>query len=298
MMDAESSAHNHKDFLNAFFQPDQPPSRRHSIPAADIYLSQESQQQSALMNPQQQGMPSPGVGMDVLEGLMGMQERGGQPGVPAGGQPTPQMLMEHQMRLNQLQQLYQLQTQIFQQQVRHSSFIGSECSCSASTADIPGMQPVLTLPMMQIELLSGQSGFGSLPLMLDRSRDPQSQQQQYLPTPAQSTELPPQPSPNFVPPMLLQSTEQNASNMPGQSQQNFLAQHVIPPAPHSAPANIVFQNIQSPYPLPSPADLDFDEMSPLTSPWLGAYNTNQSPTNNASRSIPQGTGRRASGRRL
>ena len=52
---------------------------------------------------------------------------------------------------------------------------------------------------------------------------------------------------------------------------------MVPSAPHSAPANIVFQNIQSPYPV-SHADPDFDEMSPLTSPWLGAYNTNQGPS--------------------
>ena len=67
-----------------------------------------------------------------------------------------------------------------------------------------------------------------------------------------------------------------------------MSQHVIPSAPHSAPANIVFQNIQSPYPLPSPAELEFDEMSPLTSPWLGAYNTSQASTNSGSRHMHQG----------
>lgn len=63
----------------------------------------------------------------------------------------------------------------------------------------------------------------------------------------------------------------------------------VPVAPHSAPANIVFQNIHghlggssssninSPYgPMPSPAELEFEEMSPLTSPWLGAYNATSS----------------------
>lgn len=161
---------------------------------------------------------------------------------PTQPQPTPQMLMEHQMRLNQLQQLYQLQTQIFQQ---------------------------------QIELLSGQSSL--MPMMMDRTRE----QQQYLPTPAASAEIPPQPSPGFVPPMLLQNSDANVNNSQNahqnaeqQQQQQFIQHHMIPPAPHSAPANIVFQNIQSPYPVP-PADLDFDEMSPLTSPWLGAYNTGQ-----------------------
>lgn len=78
------------------------------------------------MNSQQQSIPNGGVNMDVLEGLMSMQERGGQSVVAAGVQQPPQMLMEQQMRLNQLQQLYQLQTQIFQQQV--STFVvGSAC---------------------------------------------------------------------------------------------------------------------------------------------------------------------------
>lgn len=66
----------------------------------------------------------------------------------------------------------------------------------------------------------------------------------------------------------------HGQNIHGHGQQSYMSQNMIPPAPHSAPANIVFQNIHSPY-LPSPADLDFDEMSPLTSPWLGAYNTGQ-----------------------
>ncbi|EKM57545.1 uncharacterized protein PHACADRAFT_251234 [Phanerochaete carnosa HHB-10118-sp] len=158
---------------------------------------------------------------------------------PTQQQPTPQMLMEHQMRLNQLQQLYQLQTQIFQQ---------------------------------QIELLSGQTPF--MPLVMDRTRE----QQQYLPTPAASTEIPPQPSPGFVPPMLLQNSEPNVNssqNAHQNSDQQYMQHHMIPSAPHSAPANLVFQNIHSsPYPIP-PADMDFDEMSPLTSPWLGAYNTGQ-----------------------
>ncbi|THH00854.1 hypothetical protein EW026_g1739 [Hermanssonia centrifuga] len=231
-MNGDASAHNHKDFLDAFFQQEQPPSHNQSsIDSSDIFQTasaSSSGHHSSLGNMQQQSMSNNGLGMDVLEGLMGMQERGGQSGMSSGAQPTPQMLVEQQMRLNQLQQLYQLQTQIFQQ---------------------------------QIELLSGQTSFSSL------SGTPR-EQQQYLPTPAQSTELPPQPSPDFVPPMLLQSTEHNVGNMGHHTQHHFIPHQIIPTAPHSAPANIVFQNIQSPYPLPSPAELDFDEMSPLTSPWL------------------------------
>ena len=52
------------------------------------------------------------VSMDVLESFMAIQDAG-------SGQPTsPQVLMEQQLRLSQLQQLQQLQNQIFQQQVR------------------------------------------------------------------------------------------------------------------------------------------------------------------------------------
>lgn len=141
---------------------------------------------------------------------------------------------------------------------------------------------------------------------------------------AASAELPPQPSPDFVPPMLLQSASssqtspqiqaysQHGSFMQNHQLQNHLpnphTQHThqggIPSAPHSAPANIVFQNIHghlgggsgsnlsSPYgPLPSPADLEFDEMSPLTSPWLGAYNATSSsstPVPNANQNQQQG----------
>ena len=53
-------------------------------------------------------------------------------------------------------------------------------------------------------------------------------------------------------------------SLPSQSQQPFLPHPIIPPAPHSAPANIAFGT----YPMQT--DLDFNEISPLTSPWLGA----------------------------
>ncbi|KAI0696830.1 hypothetical protein BC835DRAFT_1340855 [Cytidiella melzeri] len=270
-MNAEVSAHgNQKDFYNAYLHTDHPP---HSLtpPRAHTPSLQELFEMSG-MNMQQN---NPNVSMDVLDNLMAnaSPNAGGPSSMPAsaapGSQSNQQMLVEQQMRLNQLQQLYQLQTQIFQQ---------------------------------QIELLSGQSSFGSLPvsMMVDpsRSRD----QQQYLPTPAASAELPPQPSPDFVPTMLLQSASsshpspqiqaynQHSSYLPNHQLQNQVpnphGQHsVMPAAPHSAPANIVFQNIQghlgggsgsnmnSPYgPLPSTAELEFEEMSPLTSPWLGAYN--------------------------
>ncbi|KAI0346673.1 hypothetical protein BDW22DRAFT_791683 [Trametopsis cervina] len=154
MMNAEASAHgNQKDFYNTYLHPDHSPhslnpSRSHS-PSIHEILEMNG------MNIQQN---SPGVNMDVLDNLMASASSGagGPSSMPvpsgSGSQPTQQMLVEHQMRLNQLQQLYQLQTQIFQQ---------------------------------QIEILSGQSSFGgTLPMSMmvdpNRPRD----QQQYLPTPS------------------------------------------------------------------------------------------------------------------
>ena len=128
MMNANvsASAHNQKDFFDSFLvHIDDPHSPAHggqpsisdllhtNIRAAE-YLSHAADMQQ---------QPMQNVGMDVLEGLMAMQDnRGAQSNsLPASGQPAPQLLMEQQMRLNQLQQLYQLQTQIFQQQVRFYS---------------------------------------------------------------------------------------------------------------------------------------------------------------------------------
>lgn len=119
MMDAQASAHNHKDFFDAFLchhDDSQPPSSSASS-VADIDLLEQSSQLVAM----QQAMPN-GVDMNMLEGLMALQDGRGQSAAMQGGggqsQQVPQVLVEQQMRLNQLQQLYQLQTQIFQQQVR------------------------------------------------------------------------------------------------------------------------------------------------------------------------------------
>ncbi|KAK7681377.1 hypothetical protein QCA50_015469 [Cerrena zonata] len=166
--------------------------------------------------------------MDMLENLMAMQDRVGQAASAQVGQSTtPQMLLEQQMRLNQLQQLQQLQNQIFQQ---------------------------------QIEILSSGSSFSAASSMMDRSRE-QSQYGHGLPTPVSSTELHAQSTSDFVSPMILQN---RSGGMSSQSQQPFLRHPIIPTAPHSAPANIVFGT----YPMQT--DLDFNEISPLTSPWLGA----------------------------
>ena len=121
MLPANSASAHNKDFFDAFIVDSGEHASVSDLLHANIrvgtFLSSDA-------NMQQQPMQN-NVGMDVLEGLMAMQDnRGGQPNaMSTTGQPTPQMLMEHQMRLNQLQQLYQLQTQIFQQQVRFHLFL-------------------------------------------------------------------------------------------------------------------------------------------------------------------------------
>ncbi|KAH8101182.1 hypothetical protein BXZ70DRAFT_114472 [Cristinia sonorae] len=75
--------------------------------------------------------------------------------------------------------------------------------------------------------------------------------------------------------MLLQSGHGSMNNLSSQqSVPSVLPHHMIPPTPHSAPANIVFQQTQSPH---YAQELDFAEISPLTSPWLGAYSHNGHP---------------------
>lgn len=124
MMNANNASAHNKDFFDDFIVNAHRPAAHGGQVSLPELLDTNIRAEQYLNNMQQQPMQN-GVGMDVLEGLMAMQDnRTGQSNAitsPTQSQPTPQMLMEHQMRLNQLQQLYQLQTQIFQQQVRSCS---------------------------------------------------------------------------------------------------------------------------------------------------------------------------------
>lgn len=157
-----------------------------------------------------------------------------------GNQPFNTQLLEQQFKLTQLQQLQQLQNQIFQQQL----------------AIISGQNA----QMMQ----DGQ----------DAGPAPERQAQYHgLPTPGPSSELRAQQSPmEFVSPMVL-SGYMDAPPTPSSFQD------MVPPLPHtmnhyphhpprgsmSAPANVAFHQT---------SDLDFD-VSPLTSPWLGPGSSGQ-----------------------
>ena len=119
MMNADSSAQcNQKDFYNAYTQADQLP---HSLTSSRAHTP--SLQEIFDMNGLNMHSNSQNVGMDVLDNLMANtpSNSNGSSSMPApavtGPQPSQQALIEQQMKLNQLQQLYQLQTQIFQQQV-------------------------------------------------------------------------------------------------------------------------------------------------------------------------------------
>ena len=97
---------------------------------------------------------------------------------------------------------------------------------------------------------------------------------------APSGELRAQTSSDFVSPLLLQSgaglttMAQQPNNLPPDvsNYPSFMAQshQMMPSAPHSAPAHIAF-DMSPPLSMPSGSS-DFNDISPLTSPWLGPFN--------------------------
>ncbi|KAF7351199.1 BHLH domain-containing protein [Mycena sanguinolenta] len=133
---------------------------------------------------------------------------------------NPGLLLEQQYKLTQLQQLQQLQNQIFQQQI----------------ALISGSQPT------------------PLPLESETRNTERVVPFHGLPTPGNSTELRAQSNVEYVSPMIL---DYGDTFTPHQQQ-------YVPRGSTSAPAHIAFRQTST------QPDLDFD-ISPLTSPWLGAH---------------------------
>jgi hypothetical protein len=94
---------------------------------------------------------------------------------------------------------------------------------------------------------------------------------------ASSTELRAQQSTDFVSPMNLHYIDipqepysnQAMDDMSSQTSHSMNHEYYPPRGSTSAPAHIAFHTSPS-LPLPSPGELDFD-ISPLTSPWLGAH---------------------------
>ncbi|KAL1753393.1 hypothetical protein FB107DRAFT_276747 [Schizophyllum commune] len=220
-----------------------------------------------------------GMGMQQLPNEL-IGSRGGAVMSPQQGnmdgsqQFNPQLLLEQQFKLTQLQQLQQLQNQIFQQ---------------------------------QLAIISGQNNQA----LQDATQDPgtpSGRQTQYhgLPTPGPSSELRPQQPPvEFISPIVLSGYTDGPPTPSSTGGGGF--QDMVPPLPlnmghyehhhgshhdhalargsMSAPANVAFHQTN---------DLDFD-VSPLTSPWLGPGHHggqhNQHQHHNGNRNAMQGQGR-------
>ncbi|KAG6849855.1 hypothetical protein H0H93_004349 [Arthromyces matolae] len=231
-----------KDFLASMF-PNDNQQNMFSMP----YTQQQQIQQPSIPPPL-----SPTLNVDMLNNLISMQGIDSQqPASPTSPSYNAQNLLEQQFKLSQLQQLQQLQNQIFQQ---------------------------------QIALISGQASnvMQSPSSSLEPRRELQNQFN-GLPTPGPSAEIhAQQPSMDFVSPIVLSNsfiepTSHPPSLPPPQEpfRPDLHMAPIHPPNHHmnhnfhergstSAPAHIAFRNSIS-----SSADLDFD-ISPLTSPWLGA----------------------------
>ncbi|KII87598.1 hypothetical protein PLICRDRAFT_54681 [Plicaturopsis crispa FD-325 SS-3] len=231
----------HKDFLSSFF-----PHELGNADHAEQRLADVQQQLNNLFNGGQAHMLQDSVQhvnqeniqiqTEILGNMMAMQGVDGQQSLsPQSQYSSPQLLLEQQFKLNQLQQLQQLQNQIFQQ---------------------------------QIALISGQTP-GSTP---DGAREPARDSTHFhgLPTPGSSSELRPQPTNDYVSPMILQysdSPQHHGYGGHGMDTQGHPSHAHYGHGSASAPAHIAFN---SPHlPVPSSSEIDFD-MSPLTSPWLGA----------------------------
>ncbi|KAG6831206.1 hypothetical protein H0H87_005922 [Tephrocybe sp. NHM501043] len=237
-MDAHE--HQEKDFLSTMFPGDNQQS---------MYSMQYNQQQSMQQPMQQQSIPAtmnPQLSLDMINNLMSMQGVESQAPSPNSSSYNAQTMLEQQFKLTQLQQLQQLQNQIFQQQI---ALISSQTAGIMSSS--PSIEPRRDMP--------------------DRYNG--------LPTPGHSAEIhAQQPSMDFVSPIVLSNSYLDSQ---APTQEPFRPDlHMAPINTHShthpintnfsaprgstsAPEHIAFRS------LPSPADLDFD-ISPLTSPWLGA----------------------------
>jgi hypothetical protein len=104
-----------------------------------------------------------------------------------------------------------------------------------------------------------------------------------------STELRAQPNTDYVSPMTLhymdtpheQYRENTMENLTPSTPHAINSHYMPPRGSTSAPAHIAFNTSPS-LPFPSPAELDFD-ISPLTSPWLGAHQQTVSARQNANK---------------
>ncbi|PBK78029.1 hypothetical protein ARMSODRAFT_946887 [Armillaria solidipes] len=247
-MDAHIDDQQQKDYLSPFFDLE---SLQNGGDLGIMSPSMNSQQPQLMMT--SATMPSQ-MDMEMLGNLMSLQGINSpndiSPTSPSQpqfntntGATSPQLLMEQQFKLAQLQQLQQLQNQIFQQQI---AIISGQTT--GIRTDTPVQEPIRE----------------------------QQQPNHYhgLPTPGSSAELRAQAQPiEYVSPMILNYLEPSSQDSYGDSVMTPVPSHSIPSqfnAPRgstSAPAHIAFRS--SPSHPPHHGDIDVD-ISPLTSPWLGA----------------------------
>ncbi|KZT23678.1 hypothetical protein NEOLEDRAFT_1149194 [Neolentinus lepideus HHB14362 ss-1] len=176
-----------------------------------------------------------------MMGMPGIESGQGQSRMAQTTSPE-QMVLEQQLRMAKLQQLQQLQNQIFQQ---------------------------------QLELINGQGAVNS---SIEPPRD--SQSYHGLPTPMSSGELRPQPSADFVSPIdVFQQREYHArrdqqqqsggSHPPPDSSPAYSPHHHAsqynPTTVRSAPPDLVFDI--SRIPLSSPVDMELD-LPPISGPYF------------------------------
>ncbi|KAJ2915422.1 hypothetical protein MD484_g5003, partial [Candolleomyces efflorescens] len=177
--------------------------------------------------------------------------------VPNGHPPPTAALLEQQIKLQQLQQLQQLQNQIFQQQI----------------ALISGQSP----PNNQMPTPSSSADFNHGQQQNCVPNNATSPSFTALPTPGPSNELRPRQPPldfdNFPQPLPSPMSSHTHHGMP-------FSDDFIQRGTNSAPEHIAFHIRTGPSPSPQLAggsrqDVDLD-ISPLTSPWLGAVYGNVS----------------------
>ncbi|KAG5646772.1 hypothetical protein DXG03_002460 [Asterophora parasitica] len=244
-MDARE--HHDKDFLSSMFPPEQQQQSQLNMFSIPTYSQQTIQQ--SISQPL-----SPELSMDMLNNLMSMRGIEAQPTSPTSPQYNPTSILEQQFKLTQLQQLQQLQNQIFQQQVRWG---------------------VLSLRSFFITAGKGGNEESQLEYLA-----PWSIARPSAEIPAQQTSM------DFVSPMILTNGYMDSQEPSYQSEQPQHQQilsmnnhalnsnYAAPRGSTSAPEHIAFR-VNLP---PPPGDLDFD-ISPLTSPWLGANHHQQAMSN-------------------
>ncbi|KAG6868533.1 hypothetical protein C0993_001421 [Termitomyces sp. T159_Od127] len=223
-----------KDFLSTIFNDGQ----QHDYPS----YNQQLIQQSSMRLPSNQSL-----NLDLLNNLIAMQGIESAPTSPTSPRYNAQTLLEHQFKLTQLQQLQQLQNQIFQQQIALISGQPAANLQDTGSAERREMQTRFTGlptpgPSAEIHAQQPPVDFGS-PIILSNS---------YLDSQSQPSQEP------FRPDFRLGSFN------PPHTQPINTNLNSLPRGSTSAPEHVAFHSSLS-----SPADLDFD-ISPLTSPWLGA----------------------------